>query len=45
MNENDKWLIADELATYFKKTRKCEIPAIKIGNQWHFNGNKINEWM
>ncbi len=53
MKENDKWLTVDELATYLKMSRtkpyqmthKGEIPAIKIGNQWHFDSNKINEWM
>lgn len=53
MKENDKRLIVDELAAYLKMTRtklyqmtqEGEIPAIKIGNQWHFDSNGINEWM
>ena len=53
MAENDKWLTVEELAAYLKMSRtklyamtqKGEIPASKIGNQWRFDRDKIDEWM
>lgn len=53
MTENDKWLTVEELAAYLKMSRtklyamtqKGEIPASKIGNQWRFDRDKIDEWM
>lgn len=51
--KKDKWLTVDELSAYIKISRtkiysmaqKGEIPASKIGNQWRFDINKIDEWM
>lgn len=53
MTENDKWLTVEELAAYLKMSRtklyamtqKGEIPASKIGNQWRFDRDEIDEWM
>lgn len=53
MTENDKWLTMEELAAYLKMSRtklyamtqNGEIPASKIGNQWRFDRDKIDEWM
>lgn len=53
MTENDKWLTMEELAAYLKMSRtklyamtqKGEIPASKIGNQWRFDRDEIDEWM
>jgi excisionase family DNA binding protein len=52
MAEN-KWLTMEELAAYLKMSRtklyamtqKGEIPASKIGNQWRFDRDEIDEWM
>jgi excisionase family DNA binding protein len=43
----------EELAAYLKMSRtklyamtqKGEIPASKIGNQWRFDRDEIDEWM
>jgi PTS system nitrogen regulatory IIA component len=53
MDANDKWLTIDELATYLKLSRtklygmaqRAELPASKIGNQWRFNREEIDQWM
>ncbi|HUV50348.1 MAG TPA: helix-turn-helix domain-containing protein [Anaerolineae bacterium] len=53
MNKNDKWMTVEELAAYLKMSRtklyqmaqNGEIPASKIGNQWRFDRNRIDEWM
>lgn len=53
MTENDKWLTVEELAAYLKMSRtklyamtqKGEIPASKIGNQWRFDRDEIDEWV
>ncbi len=53
MKYDDKWMTIEELAKYLKMSRsklyhmvqKSEIPASKIGNQWRFDRDKINEWM
>jgi excisionase family DNA binding protein len=53
MIANDKWLTMEELATYLKMSRtklyqmaqKNEIPASKIGNQWRFDRDRIDDWM
>jgi excisionase family DNA binding protein len=50
---NHKWLTLDELAEYLKLSRtklyrmaqKGEIPASKIGAQWRFDREEIDEWM
>ncbi len=49
----DKWLTLDELAEYLKLSRtklyriaqKGEIPASKIGAQWRFNREEIDDWV
>lgn len=53
MHKEDKWLTMEELANYLKMSRtklyamaqKGEIPASKIGNQWRFDRNRIDEWL
>ncbi len=53
MDNVDKWLTIEELATYLKLSRtklygmaqKGEIPASKIGNQWRFDRDEIDQWM
>jgi len=50
---NDKWLTIDELVAYLKmgKTKlytmaqKGEIPGSKIGSQWRFDREEIDEWI
>lgn len=49
----DKWLTIDELSEYLKMgrtklyrmTQDGEIPASKVGNQWRFDREEIDEWM
>jgi excisionase family DNA binding protein len=51
--DQDKWLTIDELADYLKMGRtklyrmaqKADIPASKIGNQWRFDREEIDDWM
>ena len=51
--ETDKWLTLDELVEYLKLSRtklyrmaqEGEIPASKIGAQWRFNRNEIDDWV
>jgi len=51
--DQHKWMTIDELADYLKMGRtklyrmaqECEIPASKIGNQWRFDREEIDEWM
>jgi PTS system nitrogen regulatory IIA component len=53
MSENDKWLTVEELSIYLKMSRtklynlaqKGEIPVSKIGNQWRFDREEIDDWM
>ena len=53
MKPFDKWLTIEELGTYLKLSRtklygmaqRGEIPASKIGNQWRFDREDIDEWM
>ncbi len=50
---NDKWLTLDELSEYLKfgRTKLYQmaqdgsIPASKIGNQWRFDREEIDEWV
>jgi excisionase family DNA binding protein len=50
---NDKWLTIDELVTYLKMGRtklytmaqRGSIPGKKIGNQWRFDREEIDEWI
>jgi len=32
-------------STNYKKAGKNETPATKVGNQWHFRKEEIDEWM
>ncbi|WP_300667581.1 helix-turn-helix domain-containing protein [Desulfoluna sp.] len=49
----DKWLTIDELVAYLKMGRtklytmaqKGDIPGCKIGNQWRFDREEIDEWI
>jgi excisionase family DNA binding protein len=49
----DKWLTIDELAEYLKLGRtklyrmaqEGGIPASKVGSQWRFDRDEIDEWM
>jgi excisionase family DNA binding protein len=51
--DQDKWLTIDELSDYLKMGRtklyrmaqKADIPASKVGNQWRFDREEIDEWM
>jgi len=53
MDTYDKWLTIDELAGYIKISRtklygmaqRGEIPASKIGTQWRFDREEIDQWM
>jgi PTS system nitrogen regulatory IIA component len=53
METFDKWLTLEDLATYLKlsKTKlygmaqRGDIPASKIGNQWRFDREEIDQWM
>lgn len=53
MEAFDKWLTVDELANYLKLSRtklygmaqRGELPASKIGNQWRFDREEIDQWM
>lgn len=53
MESQDKWLTVEELSGYLKMSRsklyqmaqKGELPGSKIGTQWRFDRNRIDEWM
>ncbi len=53
MDKIDKWLTIEELAGYIKMSRiklygmaqRGEVPASKIGNQWRFDREEIDQWM
>jgi len=48
-----KWLTIEELAEYLKMGRtklyrmaqEGDIPASKVGNQWRFDREEIDQWM
>ncbi len=50
---SDKWLTVNELAAYLKMGRtrlytmaqKGNIPGNKIGKQWRFDREEIDEWI
>jgi excisionase family DNA binding protein len=50
---NDKWLTIDDLVAYLKmgKTKlytmaqKGGIPGSKVGSQWRFDREEIDEWI
>lgn len=39
MNAHGKWLTIDELA------QQGKVPGNKIGNQWRFDREKIDQWI
>lgn len=49
----DKWLTIEELSTYLKMSRtklyqmaqKGELPGSKIGIQWRFDREEIDDWV
>lgn len=51
--DRTKWLTIEELAEYLKMGRtklyrmaqEGEIPASKVGNQWRFDREEIDQWM
>jgi excisionase family DNA binding protein len=51
--DQNKWLTIDDLAEYLKMGRTKlyrmaqdgEIPASKVGNQWRFDREEIDQWM
>ena len=51
--DRTKWLTIEELAEYLKMGRtklyrmaqEGDIPASKIGNQWRFDREEIDQWM
>lgn len=51
--DQTKWLTIDELAEYLKMGRtklyrmaqEGDIPASKVGNQWRFDREEIDQWM
>ena len=53
MEPQDRWLTIEELSGYLKLSRsklyqmaqKGELPGSKIGTQWRFDRNRIDEWM
>jgi len=53
MEPQDKWLTIEELSGYLKMSRsklyqlaqKGELPGSKIGTQWRFDRDEIDDWM
>ncbi len=51
--DRTKWLTIEELAEYLKMGRTKlyrmaqdgELPASKVGNQWRFDREEIDQWM
>ena len=51
--DRTKWLTIEELAEYLKMgrtklysmARDGDIPASKVGNQWRFDRDEIDQWM
>lgn len=50
---DDRWLTLPEVAEYlrvskdliYRLAQKGKIPASKVGTQWRFKKEKIDEWM
>ena len=50
---DDRWLTLPEVADYlqvskdliYRLAQKGKIPASKVGNQWRFKKEKIDQWM
>mgnify|MGYP000848496405 CR=1 FL=1 len=53
MERFEKWMTINELAQYLKMSRtklygmaqRGEIPVSKIGNQWRFDREEVDQWM
>ena len=53
MTKNDQWLSIEQAAAYlglgktllYGMAQKEEIPASKVGKQWRFDKNQLDEWM
>lgn len=53
MEPQDKWLTIEKLSGYLKMSRsklyqlvqKGGLPGSKIGTQWRFDRDEIDEWM
>src|SRR5690606_38474475 len=53
MEPQDKWLTIEELSGYLKMSRsklyqmaqKGELPGSKIGTQWRFDRDEVDDWM
>jgi excisionase family DNA binding protein len=53
MESQDKWLTIEELSGYLKMSRsklyqmaqKGELPGSKIGTQWRFDRDEIDDWV
>jgi PTS system nitrogen regulatory IIA component len=53
MEPNDKWMTIEQLAAYLKVSRTKlyglaqggDIPASKLGTQWRFDREEIDQWM
>jgi excisionase family DNA binding protein len=53
MDPQNKWLTIEDLSSYLKMSRtklyqmaqKGELPGSKIGTQWRFDRDRIDEWM
>lgn len=49
----DKWLTLEQIAEYlqmstssiYKMAQACKIPAYKIGRQWRFKKEEIDQWI
>ena len=49
----DKWLTLEQIAEYlqmstssiYKMAQKGKIPAYKVGRQWRFKKEEIDEWI
>jgi excisionase family DNA binding protein len=47
------WLTIDEIATYlkisketiYKMVQQNQLPASKLGNQWRFNREMVDNWL
>jgi len=53
MDPQDKWLTIEDLSSYLKMSRtklyqmaqKGELPGSKIGTQWRFDRDEIDDWV
>lgn len=53
MEPQDKWLTIEDLSSYLKMSRtklyqmaqKGELPGSKIGTQWRFDRDEIDDWV